>query len=175
MNKRRAHDSFFRRVFRGQRGQSIVEITLIAPLMLLALYVPADFGISLFTAHLAENAVREGARIGSGLVVCGSSPCLTPVSSDTCPSANLVANEVCTRLPKMLNSALVTVDLLDSGSGSCMQNVKVTVRGTYNFFLYQVAHLVGITGDLNTLTITRSTQMRYIHQSPTNTSTACTA
>jgi hypothetical protein len=175
MNMHRGRGGFFLRVFRGEKGQSIVEITLIAPLLLLALYVPADFGISLFTSHLAENAVREGTRIGTGLLDCGSSPspCLTPVNDENCTSTNDVVKEVCTRLPAMLNLPLVTVDLLDGGGANCMQSVKVTVSGTYNFFLYQVGYLVGITGNLKTLTITRSTQMRYTYQPPDN-DTPCT-
>src|SRR5262249_57750760 len=52
---------------RKQTGQSIVELTLITPLLLIALYIPADFGVAFLTAHLVQNAVREGARIGSGL------------------------------------------------------------------------------------------------------------
>ena len=50
-----------------QRGQTVVEISLITPLVLMALYVPADFGVAFLTAHLVQNAVREGVRIGSGL------------------------------------------------------------------------------------------------------------
>ena len=52
---------------RKQMGQSVVELALITPLVLIALYIPADFGVAFLTAHLAQNAVREGARIGSGL------------------------------------------------------------------------------------------------------------
>jgi Flp pilus assembly protein TadG len=174
MNKRCARGGFLLRAFRGQKGQSIVEITLIAPLLLLALYVPADFGISLFTAHLAENAVREGARIGSSLLTCGSSPCINVATvSASCPSTNDVVTEVCTRLPDKLKSPQVTVDLLDTGAADCAQSVKVSVSGTYNFFLYQVGYLLGITGNLNTMTITRSTQMRYTYQPPDN-NTPCT-
>ena len=54
----------FIRKIRACKGQSIVEISLIAPLLLVALYIPADFGIAMFTAHLTQNAVREAARIG---------------------------------------------------------------------------------------------------------------
>jgi Flp pilus assembly protein TadG len=171
--KRCGRGVFFNRIFREKKGQSIVEITLIAPLLLLALYVPADFGISLFTAHLAENAVREGTRIGTGLLACGSSPCLAEVTNVNCPSTNDVAKEVCDRLPDKLTSPKVTVNLLNAGAANCAQSVQVTVSGTYNFFLYQLAHLLGITGNLNTMTITRSTQMRYVYQLPAN-ETPCT-
>ena len=46
-------------------GQSIIEITLMTPFLLVALYVPFDFGISIFAGHLTQNAVRDGARIAS--------------------------------------------------------------------------------------------------------------
>jgi len=49
----------------NHKGQSIVEISLITPLLLVALYIPADFGIAIFTAHLTQNAVREAARFGA--------------------------------------------------------------------------------------------------------------
>ena len=44
-------------------GQSIVEIGLVTPFLLIALYVPIDFGIAYYTAQLTQNAVREAARI----------------------------------------------------------------------------------------------------------------
>src|SRR5437764_14545540 len=52
---------------KNQRGQSLVEIALITPLLLIALYIPMDFGIALFMAHLVQYAARERARIGTGL------------------------------------------------------------------------------------------------------------
>ena len=58
----------------NQRGQSIVEISLITPLLLIALYIPADFGVSFFMGNLVQTAAREGARIGSGLQKSGSVP-----------------------------------------------------------------------------------------------------
>jgi len=48
-----------------QKGQSIVELSLMTPLLLVALYIPFDFGVSFFAAHLTQNAVREVARIAS--------------------------------------------------------------------------------------------------------------
>ena len=58
----------------NQRGQSIVEISLITPLLLIALYIPADFGVSFFMGNLLQTAAREGARIGSGLQKSGMFP-----------------------------------------------------------------------------------------------------
>src|SRR5438874_8275299 len=72
---------------KDQRGQSLIEIALITPLLLIALYVPMDFGIGLFMAHLTQNAVREGARIGTGLQKTGGG---TPPFSFSSTEANTV-------------------------------------------------------------------------------------
>ena len=56
-----------KRSWRNERGQSIVEISLITPLLLVALYIPVDFGISFYVGNMVANAARDGARIGSGL------------------------------------------------------------------------------------------------------------
>ena len=52
---------------RRSNGQSIVELTLIVPLVLATLYIPTDFGIAFFTAQMVQNATREAARIGASM------------------------------------------------------------------------------------------------------------
>jgi len=150
-----------RQVLRNRKGQSIVEITLITPLLLVALYVPADFGIAFFTAHLAQNAVREGARIGAISGECGTKPCVVTVS-EACPGSNSVIEEVCTRLPDRLTGPpTVAVSLSGSLGATCMRLVKVEVTGKYNFFLYQLIRLIGVTLTNNDTSITRAAELRY--------------
>jgi len=144
-----------------QRGQSIVEITLITPLLLIALYIPADFGVAFFMGNLVQNAAREGARIGSGLQKSGKAPDL--IFSST--QANTVKSEVFNRLPDSLTNKSVIVRFY-TGTG-CMEFVEVTAEGDYNFFLYQLMRLVGGTAP-NFVTISRTTQMRYTYQQYTN-------
>jgi len=146
----------------NQKGQSMVELTIMLPLIMIALYVPADFGIAFFTAHLTENAVREAARIGTGLAA--------PFGSS---EENQVRNETLNRLPARLTSPTVTVSFLDTGVANCMEVVEVTATGTYNFFLYQLVRLAGLSAP-DTMTITRSVQMRYNYQSNSN-NQVCTA
>ena len=88
-----------------QRGQSLIEITVITPLLLIALYVPVDFGISFFVGNLTQTAVREGARVGSGLQKSGSVPNLLFSSAE----ANTVKTQVFSRLPNYLTNKAVTV------------------------------------------------------------------
>jgi Flp pilus assembly protein TadG len=147
-------------VLRCGKGQSIVEITLITPLLLVALYVPADFGIAFFTAHLAQNAVREGARIGVISAECGTSPCISNLSQ-ACPGSNSVIDEVCDRLPVRLVNPTVEVALTGKLGDKCMRTVTVDVSGTYNYFLYQLTALIGFPIGDDTLTITRAAELRY--------------
>lgn len=141
-------------------GQSIIEIGLVTPLLLIALYIPADFGIAYYTAHLTQNAVRESARIGVSTK--------DPFNST---AATAIANEALARMPSRLNSVTVTVTYFGPATGACMQSVLVTAQGSYNYFFYQVLRLVGATVP-NTATITRSSRMRYEFQPVTN-STLC--
>ena len=144
------------KLYRRSKGQSIVEFTLLTPLMLAALYIPADFGIAFFTAHLVQNATREAARIGTAM---------NPFDKPT------VENEATNRLPtgRFVVSS-VSANLDGSSTSTCMRRVLVTVTGTYNSFLYQLINLVVPGASVNTaISITRSTAMRFDAQPLTNT------
>jgi Flp pilus assembly protein TadG len=151
----------------NQRGQSIIEISLITPLLLIALYVPVDFGISFFIGNLTQTAVREGARIGSGLQKSGEVPDLifSSVEADT------VKTEVVSRLPAYLTNKKITVKFYTGTA--CMEFVEVTVQGQYNYALYRLMRLFGGTVP-NSMTISRTTQMHYKYQ-PYMNNDYCTA
>jgi hypothetical protein len=141
---------------RHSKGQSIVEMTLLLPLVLATLYIPADFGVAFFTAHLVQNATREAARIGASM---------NPFIAAT------VENEATKRLPAWKFVALsVSAELNGSGTSTCMRRVVVSVGGSYNLFLYQLLNLLipGAVVDTS-LPITRNTAMRYDSQPLTNT------
>src|SRR5262245_10838716 len=105
------------KLYRSSKGQSIVEITLLTPLILAALYIPADFGIAFYTAHLVQNATREAARIGASM---------NPFNQTT------VQNEATNRLPTGLFAvSSVSTNLDGSSTSTCMRRVLVTVSGTY--------------------------------------------
>jgi Flp pilus assembly protein TadG len=149
---------------RNKKGQSIVEISLMAPLILIALYIPADFGVAYFTSHLTQNAVREAARIGSAKA---------PPFNNAQGSA--VKTEAMNRMPAMLANPSVTVTYFWDGAGTtCMQTVRVSATGNYNFFLYQIMRIVGISAP-NFMPITRAAIMRYDYQPSDNNTPACTA
>jgi len=146
---------------KNQKGQSIIEVTLMTPLLLIALYVPADFGVSFFMGNLTQIAVREGARIGSGLQLSGTVPDLIFSSAE----ANIVKTEVFNRLPSYLTDKAVTVTFY--GGTACMEFIEVKAQGQFNFSLYRLMRLFGGTAP-NFMMISRTTQMHYKYQPYTN-------
>jgi hypothetical protein len=147
----------------NMKGQAVVEFTLVFVLLLVIAWIPADFGLAFFSSQLAANASREGARIGAA-----DPSYSTQVGNCTLPACFSLADgtilkETANRLSSaLLPGAIITVDPLSGPS--CNQLVQVRVEGTYNFFFYQLLHLMGITTNLNTQSITRETSMRWEHQ-----------
>ena len=52
----------FRRLRQTEAGQSLVEFSLVLPLMLIMLFALVDFGRAFHTWLMVTNAAREGAR-----------------------------------------------------------------------------------------------------------------
>ena len=146
---------------RNQKGQSIVEITLITPLLLVALYVPFDFGLALYTASLAQSAVRDVARKAA------------TADASTFNQTNL-QNEIKNRLPGLAASPTATVTRLTTGAAGCTQVVQAQVQYTYNFTFYKFLRLFRLAPPNNQL-ITRAAKMRYEFQPDSNGGAECTA
>jgi TadE-like protein len=150
----------------NRKGQSIVELALITPLILVALYVPFDFGVMIYTGQLTQNAVRDGARTVS----------TTDLLTTTL--ANNLATTIRGNLPAYLGSTQVTIHYYgDPGATNCAQSVEVIAQGTYNFFWYRLMGLLRIVPQ-SSVTITRTTKLRYERQPDGNggtggTTTAC--
>jgi Flp pilus assembly protein TadG len=148
---------------RNTNGQAVVEFTLVFVLLLVIAWIPADFGLAFYSSQLAANASREGARIGAA-----DPGYSAQVGNCTLPACFALADgtilkETANRLSSaLLPGATITVDPLSGPT--CNQSVNVRVDGTYNFFFYQLLHLMGVTADLNSQSITRETFMRWEHQ-----------
>ena len=114
------------------RGQTLVEMTLMLPIILIFVGGLTDVGLAFFVGTSMENAVREGARLAA--------------SGMSTPN---VKTEVLNRIAAQgmfkpaLNPSSVTVvsqGLFTSCVGAQTQ-VTVTATGTYN---YMFLNLVGI-------------------------------
>ena len=144
-----------------QRGQALVEFTLIFILLLVVAWIPADFGLAFYTGQITQNAAREGARIAAAdrSLVAGTTSCNMPA----CYSSGNIFNETAARLPAaMLRGATITLTL--AAGATCDRLVTVSVSGPYSFSFYQILRLMGFSSVPNSVTITRQTSMRWEHQ-----------
>ena len=148
-----------------QRGQSLVEITLITPLLLGALTVAVDFGIAFYMGNLIAVAAREGARIGSQLEKSDKVDATNPDFAVT--DAAIISNKIQNILPKYLTARQVVITFYEDDAGvgppACSESIQVQVSGNYNFSLYRLMNLLGADAPLSR-TLTRSTRLRYTHQ-----------
>ena len=152
-------------------GQAVVEFTLVFLLFLIIAWIPADFGLGFYTAQLAQNASRDGARIAAAdpKLGTGTLPGTTWTATCTMPSCSgNILDETAARISSaLLPGALITVTL-DPDSvppvlPKCDRKVTVTVSGNYTYFFYQLLRAFGNTVP-DTLNIVRSTSMRWEHQ-----------
>ncbi len=56
-----------RRRRKGEKGQALVEFTLLIPIFLILLFAIVDFGMGFYSWITVTNAAREGARLGAVL------------------------------------------------------------------------------------------------------------
>jgi len=161
--------SFFSKLG-ASRGQSIVEISLITPLLLVALVIPADFGIAFLAGNLINTAAREGARIGSQI---GKSGGIDTDRDFDATNATAVKSAVFARMPNYLTNRSVVVRFYENTPANCLETIQVTASGEYNYYFYQILRLFGATVP-DKSTISRSAQFTYRYQPYTN-ETPCTS
>ena len=141
----------------AQRGQSLAELALMLPVLLILLFGVVEFGMVLKSYIQVTNATREGARYAALGATAGSFPTNCQASGDT-----TVVGRTCGSLAglKLANVSSVSVTYPDGKvSGN---KVVVTVNYTYKFFT-PVGGLIslfsgGSSG--NQITLTSSTTMR---------------
>jgi Flp pilus assembly protein TadG len=148
-------------MIRKEDGQAVVEFTLIFILFLVIAWIPADFGLALYSGQIAQNASRESARIAA------ADPTLT-TAGDACTMPSCSGN-ILSQAAGRLSSALLpgatiawTLDA-ESLPPTCDRMVTVSISGNYNYFFYRLLGLMGFSVDDQT-TITRTTSMRWEHQ-----------
>ena len=153
-------------------GQAVVEFTLVFLLFLVIAWIPADFGLAFYTAQLAQNASRDGARIAaadpkleSGMIP--GDPYWTATCTMPSCTGNILGETAARISSALLPDARIDVTLeADSPLGTpprCDRKVTVTISGNYTYFFYQLLEAFGNTVP-DTLNIVRSTSMRWEHQ-----------
>ena len=154
---------------KNRKGQSIVEISLITPLLLVALVVPADFGVAFLAANLTNTAAREGARIGSQI---GKSGGTADDRDFDGTNAATVKAAVLAKMPNYLSNRSVTVTFYEDTAANCLETIEVKASGDYNYYFYQILRMFGATVP-DKSRISRTAQFPYRYQPYTN-DTRCT-
>ena len=126
------------------KGQTLVEVTLILPLLLVLVGAALDWGLVFFVSHVVQNAVRSGARLA--------------VTEAPTVSATTVKNEVRRLMPDTpLFSAFrnnATISVTTSSPACSPPFVTVSTTGQFNFYFMR---LIGLTS----VTLTRDITMKY--------------
>lgn len=113
----------------GQSGQSLVELALTMPIVILLIFGVIEFSMALRSYQQLTNATREGARYGS----LGSPAGSYPADCSSSPPASVIG-KTCAALSglKLANVSSVTVTY--PGGNISGQSVVVTTNYVYRFF-----------------------------------------
>ena len=124
----------------GQRGTALIEFTLVLPLLLVLTVAAIDFGRAFFVKNVLEQSAREGVRLFA----------VSSVSDSALVRA---------RVMDVANSSGVTVSSLTLQGPDASRQVRVTVRGDFNWIFPGVFNLFGA-GFTNPMTLTGRAVMR---------------
>ena len=125
-----------KRIYRDERGQGLVEMALIVPVLLLMVAGLVDFGRAFRGYIVVTNAAREGARYAS----------LFPHYEAGIVSATIQA---AADVGESLDESNVAIDGLGASAG---ETIRVTVT-------YQLSTILGSIIGASELTISSSTAM----------------
>lgn len=136
------------------KGQTLVEVSLILPLLVILVGAAVDWGLGLFVSHVVHNAAREGVRAA----VTQTSTSKIAVEAQTQAQAVIPDSPL---FSSFRNAANISVT---PPSGTCPNlEVTVTISGPFNFaFLRLVNAFIGAFPA--SVQITRSSTMRWERQ-----------
>jgi Flp pilus assembly protein TadG len=163
-----------RTTLRSERGASMVEFALVAPLLFVLLFGIIEFGLILYDQAFITNASREGARYAAMYYINPSGQPQQHACSDV---QNYVTTYVTTNLidfasPPASPTISCSLEQNDEGVG-LMQSV--TVSYPYKFLVS--GSLITLTNGSvkNPLTLTATTVMRLDNQSQHESTAAWTS
>jgi Flp pilus assembly protein TadG len=130
---------------RGQRGQSAVEFALVAPILLLMLFMIWQGGVAFFDDMTVSQAARDGARKG---IVSGS--CISCVPATDVPAAAIAAAKASAASGLDPSKTTVTATC----ATDCSTGDKLTVQVSYPYsFGFGALSFKGTLKSTTTMTI----------------------
>ena len=128
---------------RSARGQALVEMAIILPVLLLVLTGILQFGVLLSAQIGFVNGVRDGARYGSVLQTATSSAATTNgaqvsnyLISPTTPVGILPARMPGYQASRLTGPTITYCKYQNPGSSPATYSVRLTVAGDYNHSLF---------------------------------------
>ncbi|HEU4759479.1 MAG TPA: TadE family protein [Dehalococcoidia bacterium] len=140
---------------RGERGQSLVEFALIAPLFLVLVFAIVDFGMGFHAWITVTNSAREGARYAAvGAPKSGATSC-SPL-----PAAGTIERRVCDTAAG-LTATKMTLSVTNA-QGQPGGSVVVRVDYRYDLITPLAGLVQFISGDVlgSTINFSSSADMR---------------
>ena len=131
---------------RAEAGTSIIEATIVLPLIILLVFATAEFGISFTRWNSLTNAVREGARAG----VVFRSPC------DAGPVKTLIETTVANFAS---SSGIDPVNIITTVTGECGgtgTQLIVTATSPYNYVALSALAGLASSAPLSARTVMRN-------------------
>jgi len=144
----------------NQRGTSTLEFVVVLPTLLIIFLAGLELSRAWFTANIATNAVREGARVGVVTPPLGTNPS-APVFDNSAAVARI--NDILTAANLTPASVSVTCTPPASpppGLSGCIPDSTVTASVTINFVTVTPLFLPVLGTPSSPLVITETTVMR---------------
>jgi Flp pilus assembly protein TadG len=141
----------------GERGQSLVEFALVAPVFLLILFAIVDFGMGFHSWISVTNSAREGARVGA---VGAVSDTTTTTCSPSLPLDGSIERRVCDTVGTAICTPSMDVTV---GQPPAAESVVVQVDCAYNLITPLAGIIQMVTGNLinwSTLNLSSTATMR---------------
>ena len=146
-----------RRLLRGRRGQSLVEFSLVLPILLIMVFGIIDFGLGLRSYISLTNATREGARFAAVGNPAGSFP-----SQCNGTTTTTVIGRTCVAVEGLNRSNITSVTVTYPNGQGPGNSVIVSANYTYQYItpLGDIIHFFSGGALTETLSLSTSTDMR---------------
>jgi Flp pilus assembly protein TadG len=127
----------------AQRGQALVEFTLVSMVALLVLFGIIELGRALYSYHLVSNA----ARLGTRYAIVNGSDCAQTLSGCSAASADTISSYVRAASPGIDPPALTVSTTWSTGpncAGAPYQGAGCTVTVTASYTFSSVVPLLNL-------------------------------
>jgi Flp pilus assembly protein TadG len=155
---------------RDKKGQVLIELALVLPLLMAFAFGIVDWGRALHAKNTLVNAARSGARVAAVTPNTSPEP-VTPLASGSSNAASALAQSLSGLYDTVPTSLVYEVTILDASgnpiSGAVQPGNQVQVSVTWQQFpmitpFHKLMALVtGGTAQANTLSLSGQAVMRY--------------